>query len=643
MLPRHPSNPVGQTRRIKAARSAAFRDIERAQTVALETLASWPTVIQNGRILNRAFYDYQIDLNALNALVRAIESILANGGGPNETRRAVEAAYREGTAKAAENLAGLLEDLTREATQRLGQQLVLRRAALAGARAFELMEGFAGSTAADLGRVLFQAVQDGENPRETAKTIRERFRVSKTRAERIARTEITGALRRGRWDEAREVEREFGKEVRLIHYSALIPGRTRRSHAQRHGRIVTVDEQAEWYASDANAINCLCSQTEVTVDENGEPIFGKALLKRMAKQKAAFLGVPVEEVRPATPAIPKPVQSPRESALQSLNSMPNFKAAGATAAFSNAPLPALRAMARDGDMGNFTRSTKADAFHLQGSIEMGTDFGDPATSVAYQNVFRHEAGHLVDRRIALGMGRGNFASWAALDDLIEDGKAAIKNRTGGFDVDWWRPARGGALSRKQKAESDRLYDARQKRSSQVAALARKMRRGLVGDFDDFLLRETGFSKEQVQSILPDIDVDGESGWAEFVVAWKTRDSYLLTHGLQMAYGGRNSHDKIWPGLQDTLEASTGANVRQGFGHGKKYYTQRKALEEKFGRFKKATVGKPTYFTGANTGQAFANWFEAYGSGNSIQYGIFKRLFPKVSARFEAMLEEFVDG
>ena len=57
-MPRHPTNPVGQTRRIKRVRSAYLKDLEEAQKLALETLESWPVQRQNGRLLTNSFYEY---------------------------------------------------------------------------------------------------------------------------------------------------------------------------------------------------------------------------------------------------------------------------------------------------------------------------------------------------------------------------------------------------------------------------------------------------------------------------------------------------------------------------------------------------------------------------------------------------------
>ena len=56
----------------------------------------------------------------------------------------------------------------------------------------------------------------------------------------------------------------------MVHMSALAPT-TRADHAARHGNLYTPQEAREWWARDANSINCRCSVTEVLVNEDGQP------------------------------------------------------------------------------------------------------------------------------------------------------------------------------------------------------------------------------------------------------------------------------------------------------------------------------------------------------------------------------------
>jgi SPP1 gp7 family putative phage head morphogenesis protein len=264
------------------------KDLNDMRDFVLQQIGAWQVTVANELQAN-AFYDYGVSVDEIVRLVSVIRQALANGGGPEQVREAVRAAYSEGVARASGNISGLSDDYPWTPQMRLQDRLVLQRSVMAGSRALEQLKGFNAQTASDLSRLLFEAVQSGENPRSLARKIRKRFNVSKSRAERIARTEITMAHRRGRWDEAREAEEKFNIKTKLLHNSALIAGRTRRSHAVRHGKLFTREEEAAWYSINGNGINCLCSQTEVTVGPDGEPLFGDKLIARMEEQRARFI------------------------------------------------------------------------------------------------------------------------------------------------------------------------------------------------------------------------------------------------------------------------------------------------------------------------------------------------------------------
>ena len=78
----------------------------------------------------------------------------------------------------------------------------------------------------------------------------------------------------------------------------------------------------------------------------------------------------------------------------------------------------------------------------------------------------------------------------------------------------------------------------------------------------------------------------------------------------------------------------------GFGHGVQYYRDGNSWTEAYGLAKR--IGRRK-FNGYHTGQAFANWYDAFGDPNPAAYALYKRLWPRTAARFEDMLEEFVDG
>jgi SPP1 gp7 family putative phage head morphogenesis protein len=146
-----------------------------------------------------------------------------------------------------------------------------RRMALVNAREFEEMKGLTAQMKADMTRILTDGLGRGLPPREVARNLTEQAGIEKGRANRIARTEITTALRRARWDEAEEAQVDFGLKLMLLHFSALSPT-TRKTHALRHGHLYTIAAVREWYSIGANAINCKCSQVETLVNDKGEPL-----------------------------------------------------------------------------------------------------------------------------------------------------------------------------------------------------------------------------------------------------------------------------------------------------------------------------------------------------------------------------------
>lgn len=276
------SNPVGQVRRIRRASRAVSAHLSRVQSWLLSEIDAIPV-----RVVNDARYDYQIDLGNLRRITTELAFRLA-GDADDEVVRQTMAAYEEGTGQSVTNLSTISDDYTRSITQVLSSQPYMRRTALIRARVFEEMQGFSGGVADDLGRVLSEAVENGLNPMALKSTLSERFDISRSRAERIARTEITGALRRARLDEAQDAQTTLGIRTGMLWKSALL-ATTRASHAQRHGLIYSQQEVREFYSVDGNGINCRCTCFEVLLNAQGEPVTPR-IVDRLQEQKAAFYG-----------------------------------------------------------------------------------------------------------------------------------------------------------------------------------------------------------------------------------------------------------------------------------------------------------------------------------------------------------------
>lgn len=291
-LPRNTENPVGHARLQQQTVSRLKRGLRDVRRWVLDRFNEIPkreiTINAQvpGYVVNETRYEYLISVDELRLIVEEIRRRLGIEVPPDYMAAQTVLAYEAGTGTAVAQLAALTDDYTREITQVLASEPWQRRVALVRGRAFESMIKVNEDVVVDLRRILSRAVEDGLNPRDVTKELRERFKYSEYEAERVARTEMTGALRRATWDETRDAKERLGINADVLWLSALSPT-TRASHARRHGRTYSTQEVAEFYSRDANGIFCKCSQQPVLLDESGQPILGP-LKARLEKQRAAF-------------------------------------------------------------------------------------------------------------------------------------------------------------------------------------------------------------------------------------------------------------------------------------------------------------------------------------------------------------------
>ncbi|MCB4857651.1 minor capsid protein [Providencia rettgeri] len=240
-------------------------------------------------------YQFDLDPNYLSIILRdgelMVDEVLLQGGEFNNFffNEYVSTAYERGTAQEYANLAQ--QSTAYAATQQSVATILLSepyqlRMALVRARVFEEMKGLSAQVKADMARILTDGIARGLNPREVARNLNEQSGIEIRRANRVARTEITTALRRARMDEADEASEVLNLETRQVHISALSPT-TRPNHASRHGKIFTTDEQRDWWAIDGNSINCKCSTVTILTDKEGRP-YNDTLLNKLKEEKEAM-------------------------------------------------------------------------------------------------------------------------------------------------------------------------------------------------------------------------------------------------------------------------------------------------------------------------------------------------------------------
>lgn len=300
ILPRNREDPTGQNKRLAGAEAqikARLREIRKQVMPLVETMPRrkvtlWSPLVTNAEA---ARYEYLVDsqylANMFNEMDAVVDQQLTGPNWRSDTWVNVDyviPAYQQGTALAVASLSTRTMryyETRRELADVVLSEPYRARVALVRGRVFERMKALSAETKADLRMVLAESIQMGLGPADIAARLTQQLGIEATRALRIARTEINNALRTARLDEAEATAKALGMRVMMLHISALSPT-TRVTHWARHGRLYTIEECREWWATSPNSINCKCSVTEVFVDEDGNPLDPTVVERAQEKLKS---------------------------------------------------------------------------------------------------------------------------------------------------------------------------------------------------------------------------------------------------------------------------------------------------------------------------------------------------------------------
>ncbi|ALF00214.1 head morphogenesis [Streptomyces phage SF3] len=294
ILPRNINDPTGQDRRERGAINEFTRKMNQIGREMKKFLDAIPyqvvTLNAAGDELKR--YQFNVDtiqMDQIAADITAyIDGVLLEGGQRELwfLTQYVQPAYQQGTAVTQVNMA---TQSSAYALSRPNLESILlspayrTRLGYLRAREWEEMKNLSSTTATGMTRILFDGMAAGQNPNVIAAQLAKETDLDIVRARRIARTEITTALRRARLDEAEDAQISLGILTKMMQISAL-SATTRPSHAARHAKLYTIEEMRVWMSTSPNMINCKCSFVEVLVNDKGQPLTPGIIAKAEAQR-----------------------------------------------------------------------------------------------------------------------------------------------------------------------------------------------------------------------------------------------------------------------------------------------------------------------------------------------------------------------
>jgi hypothetical protein len=274
-LPASRTDPVGANVRIKKAWRKSDAKFKLIREQILEIFNAIPVAQNNAQ----DEYGYTYDFNATRAatfsekIQRILDDILLEDTTAGQMWMGVEVedAYQSGVQQAQGNLAKISSVYAEQRSMAdiLYSEPYLNRLGIAYASTYSDWQGLSDQGRHQLASVVMEGVALGKAPGAVANDIVQRVGVTESKAKQMAQTEITGALRQARRDEAQEAKALLGLNVGIFWTSALLKT-TRSWHASRHGVVYSPEEVADFYSRDGNRYNCHCGNTECIIYD-GEP------------------------------------------------------------------------------------------------------------------------------------------------------------------------------------------------------------------------------------------------------------------------------------------------------------------------------------------------------------------------------------
>ena len=197
-----------------------------------------------------------------------------------------EQAYRSGAFQENANIGAIIDNPIPD-NNLLFMQSYQEGLAVIQANDYRLLQNLSRTTSIQVFGVIQNGMEEGLNRAEIRNDIIRRFEVSQSSSQRIVNTEINKAYNVARTD-LNDIYTDLGIRLGVMHISALLGGgRTRRTHARRHGKVFSTTEQNKWWNKKPNRINCFCSVRSVELNEDGT-MKQKARQDKIVKQGKEF-------------------------------------------------------------------------------------------------------------------------------------------------------------------------------------------------------------------------------------------------------------------------------------------------------------------------------------------------------------------